>query len=136
MIPILAPADTCDITHVHPEGVRRARAALPAMNAITRLAAMFGAFGDPTRLRMLTALAVEPLCVCDLAAVLSMKQPAISHQLRLLRTLGLVETQRDGKLIWYSLADDHVRTLLAVGAEHVGCLMPGMSEIIDREASA
>jgi DNA-binding transcriptional ArsR family regulator len=112
--------ERCDIDHVHPEGVRRARAALPAEGAATDLAALFGALGDPTRVRLLAALAAEPLCVCDLAAVLGMTQSAVSHQLRLLRALSLVRARREGKLVWYALDDDHVRDLLAIGQEHVG----------------
>jgi ArsR family transcriptional regulator, lead/cadmium/zinc/bismuth-responsive transcriptional repressor len=112
--------DTCDIDHVHPDGVRRARAALPGADAAADLAALFGALGDPTRVRLLAALAAGALCVCDLAAVLGMTQSAVSHQLRLLRALGLVRARREGKLVWYALDDDHVRALLAIGAEHIG----------------
>jgi ArsR family transcriptional regulator len=68
---------------------------------------------------LLTALAAGALCVCDLAAVLGMTQSAVSHQLRLLRALGLVRARREGKLVWYALDDDHVRALLAIGAEHI-----------------
>lgn len=119
-IPTLSALDTCDIDHVHPEGVRRAQARLPDAHVASDLAALFSAFGDPTRVRLLAALAAGPLCVCDLAAVLGMTQSAVSHQLRLLRALGLVRARREGKLVWYTLDDDHVRTLLAVGAEHIG----------------
>ena len=120
----LAHLDTCDIDHVHPEGVRQAREALPDADAASDLAALFGALGDPTRVRLLAALAAGPLCVCDLAAVLGMTQSAVSHQLRLLRTLGLVRARREGKLVWYALDDDHVRALLAIGAEHIGHRTP------------
>ncbi|MDQ6833906.1 MAG: metalloregulator ArsR/SmtB family transcription factor [Chloroflexota bacterium] len=116
----LCALDTCDIDHVHPEGVCQARTALPDMETASDLAALFGALGDPTRVRLLAALAAGPLCVCDLAAVLGMTQSAVSHQLRLLRALGLVRARREGKLVWYTLDDDHVRALLAVGAEHIG----------------
>lgn len=127
-VPSLSDFDTCDIDHVHPEGVRRARAALPDVNAASDLAALFGALGDPTRVRLLAALAAGPLCVCDLAAVLGMTQSAVSHQLRLLRALGLVRARREGKLVWYALDDDHVRALLAVGAEHTGHRTPARKE--------
>ncbi len=112
--------DTCDLDHVHPEGVLRARVALPDAAEASDLAALFGALGDPTRVRLLAALATGPLCVCDLAAVLGMTQSAVSHQLRLLRALHLVRARREGKLVWYALDDDHVRALLAVGGEHIG----------------
>lgn len=127
-IPTLSALDTCDIDHVHPEGVRRARAALPDADAASDLAALFGALGDPTRVRLLVALAAGPLCVCDLAAALGMTQSAVSHQLRLLRALGLVRARREGKLVWYALDDDHVRALLAVGAEHIGHRAPARAE--------
>jgi ArsR family transcriptional regulator, lead/cadmium/zinc/bismuth-responsive transcriptional repressor len=116
----LPELEPCDIDHVHPDGVRRARAALPDAAAAADLAALFGALGDPTRVRLLAALAAEPLCVCDLAAVLGMTQSAVSHQLRLLRALSLVRARREGKLVWYALDDHHVRDLLAIGREHTG----------------
>src|SRR3954471_18016985 len=105
----------CEIDHVHPEGVQRARAALPDIDAATDLAALYGALGDPTRVRLLAALATGPLCVCDLAAGLGMTESAVSHQLRLLRAISLVRARREGKLVWYALDDDHVRSLLAIG---------------------
>ena len=123
-ISTLTGFDTCDIDHVHPEGVWRARAAVPDADAVGDLAALFGALGDPTRVRLLAALAAGALCVCDLAAVLGMTQSAVSHQLRLLRALGLVRARREGKLVWYALDDDHVRALLAIGAEHTGHRAP------------
>ncbi len=123
-IPALSAFDTCDIDHVHPEGVQRARAALPNVEEASDLAALFGALGDPTRVRLLAALATGPLCVCDLAATLGMTQSAVSHQLRVLRALGLVRARREGKLVWYALDDDHVHVLLAVGAEHIGHRTP------------
>ncbi len=132
--PPLSALDTCDIDHVHPAGVRRARAALPDGDATRDLAALFGALGDPTRVRLLAALAAEPLCVCDLAAVLGMAQSAVSHQLRLLRALHLVRARREGKLVWYALDDDHVRALLAVGGEHVAHRVPARAN--EREQSA
>jgi ArsR family transcriptional regulator, lead/cadmium/zinc/bismuth-responsive transcriptional repressor len=127
-LPSLSTLDTCDIDHVHSEGVRQARAALPNADAASDLAALFGALGDPTRVRLLAALATGPLCVCDLAAVLGMTQSAVSHQLRLLRALGLVRARREGKLVWYALDDDHVGILLAVGAEHIGHRAPALKE--------
>ncbi len=113
-------ADTCDINHLHPEDVRRARGALPDPAMAGDLSALFGALGDPTRVRLLAALATGPLCVCDLAAALGVTQSAVSHQLRLLRALHLVRARREGKLVWYALDDDHVRDLLAIGFTHIG----------------
>ena len=128
--------DTCAVAHIHPDGVRRARLATPGHRDAADLAAIFSALGDPTRVRLLSALAAEPLCVCDLTAVLGTTQSAVSHQLRLLRALNLVEARREGKMVWYSLADDHVRALLAVGAAHVGCAVPGVQESGEMEATA
>lgn len=84
-----------------------------------RLAELFKVFGDPTRIRILAALAKEELCVQNIAEELSMSQSAISHQLRLLKQSQLVKAQRNGKTIVYSLADDHVATIMAQGLEHV-----------------
>lgn len=98
--------------------VERAVASEPEPERIVAAADIFGALADPTRLRMLRALALEPLCVCDLAAVAGVSQSATSHQLRLLRAMNLVTFERRGKRAVYSLADDHVGTLLTVGEEH------------------
>lgn len=120
----VSPADTCEINHIHADGVRRARTALPDPDVADDLAALFGALGDPTRVRLLAALTTGPLCVCDLAATLGVSQSAVSHQLRLLRSLHLVRARRDGKMVWYALDDDHVRDLFLIGFAHVGHQMP------------
>ncbi|MCI5688407.1 MAG: metalloregulator ArsR/SmtB family transcription factor [Emergencia sp.] len=83
------------------------------------LAELFKIFGDPTRIRILYALSERELCVQDIADVLSMTQSAISHQLRILKHSALVKFRREGKTIYYSLADDHVATIMAQGLEHV-----------------
>jgi len=83
------------------------------------LAAMMGAFGDTTRLRTLFLLSQSELCVCDLSALLQISQSAVSHQLRALKTLRLVKSRRDGRNIYYSVADDHVAEILRIGLEHV-----------------
>lgn len=84
-----------------------------------RLAELFKVFGDPTRIRILHSLTENELCVQDIADRLSMTQSAISHQLRILKQAALVRFRRDGKTIYYSLADDHVKTIMAQGLEHV-----------------
>lgn len=81
--------------------------------------ALFAALGDPTRLRLLAALQVGPLCTCDLAATIGVTESAVSHQLRGLRALRLVASERDGKVVYHRLDDDHVAALLSVAAEHV-----------------
>ncbi|MDA2916315.1 metalloregulator ArsR/SmtB family transcription factor [Nitrospinae bacterium AH_259_B05_G02_I21] len=83
------------------------------------LAEIFRALGDPTRVRILHALAASELCVCDLAAILGMSQSAVSHQLRLLRSLRLVRHRREGRMVYYALDDDHIEKLLAQGLDHV-----------------
>lgn len=84
-----------------------------------RLADLFKVFGDPTRIRILSVLSRQEMCVQDIADALSMNQSAISHQLRTLKQSALVKFRRDGKTIYYSLADDHVATIMAQGLEHV-----------------
>ena len=92
---------------------------LPPTRAAS-LAAMMNAFGDATRLRLLFLLAQNELCVCDLSALLQISQSGVSHQLRALKTLRLVRSRRDGRNIYYAVADDHVAEILRVGLEHVG----------------
>jgi DNA-binding transcriptional ArsR family regulator len=99
--------------------VQRAREETADYRDIQRLAAAFQALGDPTRLKMLMAMAGGEMCVCDLAAYLEISDSAVSHQLRRLRDLALVKSRRDGQVLYYSLDDDHVEKLLAMGLEHV-----------------
>jgi ArsR family transcriptional regulator, lead/cadmium/zinc/bismuth-responsive transcriptional repressor len=99
--------------------VAEVRAALPESTTLERLAETFKALGDPTRVRMLTALSRAELCVCDLATLLGATESAISHQLRLLRSLRVVRARRDGRMVFYRLDDDHVVRLLAQARAHV-----------------
>lgn len=111
--------DHCDEQIVHADAVLRAKENLPENNVVAGMTNVFAALGDPTRLRIVAALAHEELCVCDLAATLGMKQSAVSHQLRTLRTLGLTKFRREGRLVYYSLDDEHVSTLFEQAYEHV-----------------
>ena len=111
--------DTCDTFHTDPVRVAVIRAGLPTGATLEALAETFKALGDPTRLRMLTALAEAELCVCDLATLVGISESAASHQLRLLRTLRLVRSRRDGRMVHYRLDDDHIVGLLAQGLDHV-----------------
>jgi ArsR family transcriptional regulator, lead/cadmium/zinc/bismuth-responsive transcriptional repressor len=111
--------EQCDISIVHAEAVRTARENLPSNDTVADMTAVFAALGDPTRLRIIAALASEEMCVCDLAATLGMKQSAVSHQLRMLRNLGLAKSRRDGRMVYYSLDDEHVSTLYDQALEHV-----------------
>ena len=106
----------CDEYCVH-EHISRQE--MPSDEEIVRLSNLFKTFGDATRIRILTALARHELCVCDIADLLSMSQSAISHQLRILKQQELVKFRRDGKTVFYSLADSHVYTILAQGLQHV-----------------
>ena len=114
---------------VHVDAVREARAGLPTGARIAALAALFAALGDPTRLRIVAALAGQELCVCDLAAAVGQSQSAVSHQLPSLRALGLVGSRREGRRVYYGLDDAHVGTLYAQAMDHLDHLaeLPGGS---------
>ena len=112
-------ADVCDVPCLHPETVRAARESLLSSDDARELAATFGVLADPTRLRLVAALAERELCVCDLANVLGLRQSTVSHQLRLLRALRVVRVRKAGRVAYYSLDDAHVAGLLAQGLEHV-----------------
>ena len=110
----------CDVRCIHPDAVDAARASLAdRAERLDGAQALFAALGDPTRLRPLAALQAGPLCTCDLAATLGVTESAVSHQLRGLRALRLVASERDGKMVYHRLDDDHVAALLSVAAEHV-----------------
>lgn len=113
------PPLVCDDRIVHVDAVRAARAALPPVAQLAGIADLFTALADPTRLRLIAALAGRELCVCDLSATLGASDSAISHQLRLLRERGLVRTRREGRLVYYALDDDHVAGLYGTALEHV-----------------
>jgi len=110
--------DTCEATIVDPGAVGRVRDTLTDPPSRKSACDIHGAIADPTRHLLLEALAVEPLCVCDLAELSGVSNSAVSHQLRILRDLDLVAYTRDGKRAVYRLADDHVRSLLGLGLEH------------------
>jgi ArsR family transcriptional regulator len=103
--------DICDVRAIHEDIVDSARNKMPADDTMAGLAAFHRILGDVTRIKILFALMVEEMCVCDLSVLMNMKQSAISHQLRQLKQAGLVKNRRDGKVIYYSLFDDHVRSV-------------------------
>ena len=111
--------DRCQVECIHPEQVQRAQAQLADELTSNRLAEFFRVLGDPTRVRLLSALRAGELCVCDLSATLVMSQSAISHQLRLLRQMHLVKRRKAGQIAYYSLDDEHVSTLVREGMDHV-----------------
>lgn len=111
---------SCTAREVDAGAVSRVAERLAAERLMLRTTAIFDALADPTRFRILEALGIEELCVCDLAEVAGVSQSGVSHQLRLLRNLGLVSFRREGNRAVYSLSDDHVRVLLAQGVAHAG----------------
>ncbi len=112
-------APSCEYMHVHHESVARVNANMPSEDVLMDLAELYRIFGDSTRIRILYALLESEMCVCDIATVLGMSLSAISHQLRVLKQARLVKYRREGKTVFYSLADDHVRSILDQGLEHV-----------------
>ncbi|MBD5552594.1 MAG: winged helix-turn-helix transcriptional regulator [Lachnospiraceae bacterium] len=111
--------DCCDQIYVHEELVEKVNREMPKEEELYDLAELFKVFGDSTRIRILFVLFEAEVCVCDLAEVLHMTQSAISHQLKILKQAKLVNARREGKSVFYSLADDHVRTIIAQGREHI-----------------
>jgi len=111
--------EVCDLVQIDLARVRKLRAALVAPEAVQGLAETFSALGDPTRVRILDALSHGELCVCDLAAVLGVSQSAVSHQLRLLRSIRLVRPRRDGRIVFYSLDDQHIMAIFKQTLQHV-----------------
>jgi DNA-binding transcriptional ArsR family regulator len=113
-----APDGVCEVDLIHPETVGRVRAALPDHQEIRRVAETFGLLSDPTRARIVYALALEELCVCDVAAVAGLSMSAASHQLKRLRDRGVVDYRKEGRLAYYRLSDDRLRGLLESGVGH------------------
>lgn len=112
--------DHCDCRIIHDDKVRDARKNALASATIEDLCQTFKALGDLSRLKILWALEHNEMCVCDLAALLELTESAVSHQLRLLRTLRLVKNRREGTILYYRLADDHVSELVEIALEHIG----------------
>ena len=112
-------AECCEQTEVHEDLLKIVNETIPEETELYDLAELFKVFGDSTRIRILYVLFEAEVCVCDLAQALNMTQSAISHQLRILKQNRLVKSRRDGKSIFYSLADDHVRTIIDQGREHL-----------------
>lgn len=109
----------CEIVYIHEDKVRRAQSHLIDGLTATHLANTFGALADPTRVRIISALAHSELCVCDIAALLGVSQSAISHQLRSLRNLRLVKFRKEGRIAFYTLDDEHIHELFDRGVKHV-----------------
>ncbi len=111
--------ECCEDEVVHTNAIERVRAAMPDEDTLYETAELFKVFGDSTRTRILSALFVEELCVCDIAELLSMTKSAVSHQLRILRQTKVVKSRRSGKEIFYSLDDDHIAEIYGMAIEHL-----------------
>ena len=111
--------ECCDTVEVHDHLLKIVNEKMPPETELYDLAELFKVFGDSTRIRILFVLFEAEVCVCDLAAALNMTQSAISHQLKILKQNKLVKSRREGKSIFYSLADNHERTIIAQGCEHI-----------------
>ena len=115
----LNEVENCEYIHVHEDIVAQVNENMPDEEILYDLAELFKIFGDSTRIKLLYVLFESEMCVCDIANLLGMTQSAISHQLRALKQSKLVKYRREGKTVFYSLADSHVRTILDQGMEHV-----------------
>ena len=115
----LVERDGCVVKIVHLSRVAKAKRHALKADELERLSLVYKAMGDPTRLSIITAHGGGEMCVCDLSALLSVSDSAVSHQLRRLRDLALVKSRRDGQVLYYSIADDHVAELIRIGLEHV-----------------
>ena len=111
--------DRCDCTVIHEDIVKQVMPQMPRDELLFDLADLFKILGDSTRVRILWALEKAELCVCDISVLLNMTQSAISHQLRILKQANLVKNRREGKIIYYSLSDDHVRYIFDQGLIHI-----------------
>ena len=111
--------ESCEVEHHHDNVVKRVSSIMPDEEMLYDLADFYKVFADSTRIKILYALLQSELCVCDLAETLNMTQSAVSHQLRILKQAKLIKNRREGKSIFYSLADGHVRTIISQGIEHI-----------------
>ena len=112
-------ARSCEMEHHHEDLVKKVVQQMPAEEDLYDLADFFKVFADTTRIKILYVLLETEMCVCDIAQTLDMTQSAISHQLRVLKQMDLVKNRRDGKTIYYSLADNHIVSILNQGMEHI-----------------
>ncbi|HHV46821.1 MAG TPA: helix-turn-helix transcriptional regulator [Tissierellia bacterium] len=111
--------ESCEITAIHEDIIDSVKEKMPEEETLCDLAELFKVFGDSTRVKILWALDESEMCVCDIAALLNMTQSAISHQLRILKQARLVKSRREGKVVYYSLDDDHVKEIFDQGLSHI-----------------
>lgn len=112
-------APICHCNVIHENVVHDVRRRMLPVQEYTKLASLFKLFGDPTRVRILHALELNEMCVCDLAVLLGLTKSAISHQLKALRLAELVKFRREGQIVYYSLDDEHVQKIVDLGREHI-----------------
>lgn len=115
----MSSSEFCQCNIVHEDAVNRGKKDLIDDRSADHVAMLFKVFGDPTRIKILHLLSLEEMCVCDISTVLGMSQSAISHQLSSLRHAGLVKNRKDGKVVYYTLDDEHVLTILNQGLNHI-----------------
>ena len=111
--------EVCQCDVIHRDIVSEVEMKSPPPEKHVKLASLFKMFADPSRVRLLHALSIREMCVCDLAAFLGISKSAVSHQLKPLRIANLVRYRRDGQIVYYSLADDHVQILISIGLMHM-----------------
>ncbi|MEN6315197.1 MAG: metalloregulator ArsR/SmtB family transcription factor [Clostridiaceae bacterium] len=115
----MQPIERCDCDVIHDDVVNKVKGKMPEEEKLYDLAELFKVFGDSTRIRILWALDEAEMCVCDIAYLLNMTQSAISHQLRVLKQANLVKNRKDGKIVFYSLEDEHVKRIFDQGLIHI-----------------
>ncbi|MDD2534460.1 MAG: metalloregulator ArsR/SmtB family transcription factor [Eubacteriales bacterium] len=116
---ISPPIERCDCEVIHQDVVNQVRSTLPSEESLYDLAELYKVFGDSTRIKILWSLDAAEMCVCDIAVLLNMTQSSISHQLRILKQAHLVKNRKEGKIVFYSLDDEHVRQILDQGMIHL-----------------
>lgn len=122
MISVIQEKDRCGCNVIHEEVVREVEDQMMADENAQEMAFFFKVFGDATRLKILYALNLKELCVCDLSVLLGMTQSAVSHQLKMLRTARVVKSRKEGKVVYYSMDDEHIRRIFDQGLAHLSHL--------------
>ena len=113
------PLEVCEVSVLHDDVLARVREKMPPEEPIYEVSELFKVFGDSTRSRIICALNIEEMCVCDLAALLNMTHSAVSHQLRLLKVSRIVQSRKEGRVVYYSLDDTHIAEIFAMAFDHV-----------------
>lgn len=111
--------ELCEVSVIHEDVLKRVREKMPDEEPVYEVSELFRVFGDSTRARIICALNIEEMCVCDLAVLLNMTQSAISHQLRLLKVSRIVKSRKQGRVVYYSLDDAHIGQIFAMAFDHV-----------------